>query len=604
MTINALPPLPVVVPFTVAAVLMAAAPYLSRRVIDLLSLTTTAAVAVLCALLLDRSLHGPIVYWFGGWPPRHGIALGIAFVIDPFGAALALLAAVLVLAGFVYSWRYFKEVGALYPALMLTFLGALNGFALTGDLFNLFVFFELMSVAAYALTAHKIEEEESLMGAFNFAVSNSVGSFLVLTGIALLYGRTGALNLAQIGAALHGHSADGLVRSAWVLISSGFAVKAALVPFHFWLADAHAVAPAPVCVLFSGVMVELGLYAVLRVYWTVFAEALSPSEDRLRPLLFAAGTLSAVLGGVLCFAQRHLKRLLAFSTVSHMGLFLIGAACLTADGLAGAGLYVLSHGFVKGGLFLCAGILLNRFASVDENRLRGRGAILGAVGVLFAVGGLALSGMPPFGTCSGKALVEEAAERLGHRWISAVFVLCSALTGGAVLRASASIFLGWGHDENKEAHTPKHEEKETEEGYRRTPFVMLAPAGVLLLLALGVGLWPVLAKEARRAAAVFQNQAAYSSAVFADSSPPPIADPDQPLPHGYLAGATSAGCAAAFALVALFAHRLPRPLRRLGSTGKPLLSILRTLHSGHVGDYVVWIVVGVAALGAIGMLAR
>ena len=482
---------------------------------------------------------------------------------------------------------------------MLTFLGAMAGFALTGDLFNLFVFFELMSVAAYALTATKIEEEESLMGAFNFAVSNSVGSFLVLTGIALIYGRTGALNLAQIGAALRNRSADGLVIAAWVLIASGFSVKAALVPFHFWLADAHAVAPTPVCVLFSGVMVELGLYAVLRVYWTAFAGPLGVHENGLRLLLLIAGTLSAVLGGVLCFAQRHLKRLLAFSTVSHMGLFLIGAACFTADGLAGVGVYILAHGFIKGGLFLCAGMVLNRFGSVDENRLRGRGGLLGWVGVLFAAGGLALSGMPPFGTCSGKALIEEAAERLGHRWVSAVFLVCSALTGGAVLRAAASLFLGWGHDLNEEAHTPKHEQKETEEKYQRAPLVMLAPAGVLLALALAVGLWPALANETRRAAAGFQDPARYASLVLAGRSPAGVAAAEEPPPRGYLMGSASALGAAALALLALFRHRLPHALRRIGRSGKALLSALHALHSGHVGDYVVWIVVGVAVLGGL-----
>jgi len=597
LTINTLPPFPVIVPFTVAALLMAGGKRLPRRVIDALTITTTTVVVLLCALLLARSLDAPFVYWFGGWQPRDGIVLGIDFVIDPVGGALALLAALLVLAGFVYSWRYFNEVGPLYPALMLTFLGAMAGFALTGDLFNLFVFFELMSVAAYALTATKIEEEESLMGAFNFAVSNSVGSFLVLVGIALIYGRTGALNLAQVGAALQGRPADGLVIAAWVLIASGFSVKAALVPFHFWLADAHAVAPTPVCVLFSGVMVELGLYAVLRVYWTAFAGTLAVHEDGLRIMLFVAGTLSAILGAVLCFAQRHLKRLLAFSTISHMGLFLIGAACFTADGLAGAGVYVLAHGFVKGGLFLCAGIVLNRFGSVDENRLRGRGRFLGWVNVLFAAGGLALSGMPPFGTCSGKALIEDAAERLGHGWVSVIFLVCSALTGGAVLRAAASLFLGWGHDLNKEAHTPKHEQKETDEKYQRAPLVMLAPVAALLLLALGVGLWPALLNEARRAAAGFQDPVRYASLVLSSRPPAVVSAPQEPPPHGYLMGAASALGAAALALLALFRHRLPHALRRLGRAGKPLLSALHAVHSGHVGDYVVWIVAGVAVLG-------
>lgn len=579
---------------------MAVGKHLPRRAIDILCLVTTAAVVVLCAMLLDASRQTLLVYWFGGWTPRGGIALGISFAIDPFGAGLALLSALLVLAGFLYSWRYFQEVGPLYPALMLTFLGAMCGFSLTGDLFNLFVFFELMSVAAYALTAHKIEEEESLMGAFNFAVSNSVGSFLVLTGIALIYGRTGALNLAQIGTTLQTMPLDGLLVAAWVLISCGFAVKAALVPFHFWLADAHAVAPTPVCVLFSGVMVELGLYAVLRVYWTMFAAPLAAHATGLRSFLLAAGTLSALLGGVLCFAQCHLKRLLAFSTVSHMGLFLIGASCLTADGLAGAGLYVLAHGCVKGSLFLCASILLNRFASVDENYLRGRGGILGWLGVIFAVGGLALSGMPPFGTCAGKALIEDAVKQLGYPWLSAVFVLSSALTGGAVLRASAAVFLGWGHTDNKDADTPQKEEKETEQKYRRTPLTMLLPAAVLLGLALGAGLWPTLANETRRAAARFQDSSAYVSAVLLDR---PFEKADSPVeepPHGYLAGTASTVGAAALALLMLFRQHWPFFVRSLGRIGNPALMVLRLVHSGHVGDYVVWIVVGVTVLGAVG----
>src|SRR5205807_1837295 len=139
------------------------------------------------------------------------------------------------------------------------FAAGMAGFALSGDLFNMFVFFELMSVAAYALTAYKVEEEPSLQAAFNFGVSNSIGSFLVLLGLALVYGRTGSLNLAELGHRLAlGHRHDGLVVAAFVLIVCGFLVKAAIVPFHFWLADAYAAAPAPVCVLFAGVMSDLG----------------------------------------------------------------------------------------------------------------------------------------------------------------------------------------------------------------------------------------------------------------------------------------------------------------------------------------------------------
>ena len=170
----------------------------------------------------------------------------------------------------VFAWRFFEAVGPTFHALILVFLGALIGFALTGDLFNMFVFFELMSVSAYALTAYRIERAASLQGALTFAVTNSVGAVMILFGIALLYGRTGALNLAQVGEALASRPSDGLVVTAFALITGGFLVKAAIVPFHFWLADAYAVAPTPAAIVFTGVMSDLGIYAVARIYLTVF----------------------------------------------------------------------------------------------------------------------------------------------------------------------------------------------------------------------------------------------------------------------------------------------------------------------------------------------
>src|SRR6185437_5021287 len=262
-----LAPLPVALPFLAAALLLATSPRLPRRLVDLIAIATAAMTMVVCAALLAASQRGLLVYWFGAWGPRNDVALGISFAIDPLGAGLALLAATLTTAAFVFSWWYFETVGALFHGIVLVFLGAMVGFALTGDIFNLFVFFELMSAAAYALTGQKIEDKSALEGAINFGITNSVGAFLTLLGIALLYGRTGALNLAQIGRALDHGVPQGLVITAFVLVAVGFLVKAAMAPFHFWLADAHAVAPTPACVLFSGVMVELGIYAVARIYW-------------------------------------------------------------------------------------------------------------------------------------------------------------------------------------------------------------------------------------------------------------------------------------------------------------------------------------------------
>src|ERR671930_545381 len=279
---DVLVPLPVAIPLVAAAGLTATGHFLGRRADDLVGIATAASATVISTLLILRSLDHDLVYWFGGWTPRHGIELGVAFDVEPLSAGLAALAGALMTASFVFAWRYFDEVGTLFHVLMLIFLSAMSGFALSGDLFNMFVFFELMSVCALALVGYAIEQREPLQGAINFAVTNTVGALLLLFGIGLVYGRTGALNLAHIGRALDGRSPDGLLLVAFALLLTGFLVKAGAVPFHFWLSDAYAVAPIPVCVVLSGVMSDLGLHAIARIYWPAFSGVFAAHTDDLR----------------------------------------------------------------------------------------------------------------------------------------------------------------------------------------------------------------------------------------------------------------------------------------------------------------------------------
>ena len=594
--------LPVALPLLVAAILVGLAPVCPRRAADTATLATAAVVTLLCLALLVRSLDEPVVYWFGGWTPRDGIALGVAFAVDPVGAALATLAGVLATAALTFSWRIFEAVRTLHHGLMLVFLAGIVGFCLSGDLFNMFVFYELFSVAAYALAGYRTTDPGSVRGALNFAITNSVGAILLLGGIALLYGRTGALNLAQLGQSLATGPADRLVVVAFLLLMVGFFVKAAVVPFHFWLADAYALAPTVVGVLFAGVVSELGLYAVARVYWTVFSAPLAETEG-LRGVLLLGAVTTALVGGVMCLLQHHLARMLAYATVSHVGLTLAGFALLGPAGAGGAVLYLVADGMVKGSLFISVGIIDHHLRDVDERRLAGRGRHLPWLAALMVAGALGLAGVPPFGTFLGKALMEEAAVETGLPWLIGLFVVVAALTSAALLRATGRVFFGLGRRRGAAAAAPRS----PDEAAVRHPHVhatQVVPAVGLLAGAVAVGLAPGIADAVQDAAGRFTDRPAYAAAVLQGAGDLARAGAHPPV---HLAGpallaALSALLGLGLALAALLPDRLPGRLRGgVARAWGPVAATLRGLHNGSIGDSVTWLVVGMSTFG--GLLA-
>lgn len=593
---SVLTPLPVAVPLVGAALMACLRKWLSRAMADSLGIAFAALTLAVAIALLLRAIHIPGVYWFGNWFPRGSVVLGISFVADPISTGLTVLASTLTLLSLVFSWRLVESGSNHFQPLMLIFLAAMCGFSLTADIFNLFVFFELMSTAAFALCGLKIAEPAPLQGSFNFAVTNTIAAFLILTGIALLYAVTGALNMAQIGLAL-GTRHDPLILFSFMLLTSGFFIKAAIVPFHLWLPDAHAVAPTPVCVLFSGLMVQLGLFAVARLRFVIFAQTFSLHESQIREILLFLGTLTILVGGFMCYAEHHLKRMLAFSTICHSGIMLLAIAIGGPAAFAAMMTYLLAHAFVKSGLFLSSGILLHRLRAVGERSLFGKGKTLPWTAILWFLGALGLAAAPPFLTMAGEGGISRTAEELGLSWVSWACLFGGTLTSAAVLRVGMRTFLGWGDEPITDEAAEVGELPETASDDQRIFWHQYLPAVTCVALSIVLMAIPNWLGVLREASVSFASQSStlhlvYTGVAAGQGSP---IDPEG-MGAAAMRGVLAFALAILLAATSVFRLRLRRQLR-IGAFLESGLRPLRIMQSGHPGDYVLWLTIGLATIG-------
>ncbi|MBR7828025.1 Fe-S-binding domain-containing protein [Actinospica sp. MGRD01-02] len=457
----ALLPLAVAIPLTGAVLAPLLARWTNKAALGGCLVTMACSLAVLI-LAAPRVFGGRIlVHYLGGWRPSGGTVLGIAFAADPFGLLIALVVAGVGLLLLLYTLSELGGLGARecggFACLFQLLLSALIGAALTGDLFDLFVWFQVAALSSYGLTGFFLERPIALEAAFKILVLTTMAGFTVFLGAGLLYAHTGALNLGQLHVRLAA-PAGVLDAVALGLLIAGFATKAALLPFHGWLADAHTAAPGPVSALFSGLMVILGLIGISRLALQVFPGSGLPVLGALMVL----GLATAVCGAALALAQDDFKRVLAYDTVSQMGVITVGFATGNAAGVTGAVYHLVNHALFKALLFLCAGAVVHRTGQTSLRALGGLAKRFPAVTVAFTVGAASIAGIPPFNGYVSLSLIHEGLTSSHQDVPYAVMLLAQLLTVAALGRAAwLAFYRPAEHAEDLDAPLQPHESLRT-----------------------------------------------------------------------------------------------------------------------------------------------
>jgi len=395
---------PQLLPLFVALPLAAAflIPLVSRLFRSAGEVLSVAVGALLLVLAIARLGAAPAVYRMGNWAPPFGINM----VSDALSNLMLLLISAVSLCVIVYALNYMKSYTArpkFYSLLMLMIAG-MDGVVLTGDVFNLYVFLEIAAISSYALVAFGTEDEE-LEAAFKYLVLGGVASSFILLGIAFLYSLTGTLNMAQLAQTLRGLPANHMVLLVSALFIAGFGLKAALVPFHAWLPDAHPSAPAPISAMLSGLLIKaLGVYALIRLFYSVFAMQVTHST-----ILIVLGLLSMVVGVFLAVGQWDFKRLLAYHSISQMGYVMLGIGLGTPLGIAAGIFHLINHGVFKSLLFLCSGAVESRTGTRNLKELGGLCRRMPVTSATCSIAALSISGVPPFNGFWSKLLIIVAA---------------------------------------------------------------------------------------------------------------------------------------------------------------------------------------------------
>ncbi len=488
---------PVVIPLVAAmCCLLAGKSLLSvRRLLGLGGITASLAAAIyMFVMAWDGTIF---TYGLGEWPMPYGIV----FVLDRLSATMVLLTNVLALFAYLYGLSGDDEEGAFFHFLFLMQITGINGAFLTGDMFNLFVFFEILLLTAYVLAVYG-GGADRLKGGMRYVFLNLIGSALFLIGVGVLYGITGTLNMADMAvkAAQVGPGDAMMLKAGAFLMMVVFSMKAAIFPLYFWLPKAYASVTAPVAAIYA-IMTKVGVYALIRTTILIFGDDRGFVTGLLDDYLLPLALLTLVMGTIGVAAARSLRLMVAYMVIASVGTILVGVGLYTPDGLSGSLYYMVHSTLISAGLFLLADMILNERGG-SKDRLEPGPVMPNIVllGMTFMIAMIIAAGLPPMSGFLGKVFIlSAAADTRWHELAWIVMLTGSFFTLVAAARAGSMLF--W------KTNTAPAGERTRAQRY-------LPVAGILLVLLLWVGFAGPISEHMDRTAAQAFETSNYIQAVM------------------------------------------------------------------------------------------
>ncbi len=474
---NSLIPIFIIVPLATAFLIMILGKFIQgfQKTITPLILLFLTVLSFYC-LLKNYSDS----YAIGGWEPVKNIPIAIYLVMDGFSILLLTIISLIGFLASFYSISYISKFTSEnnFYALLCLMIAGMNGVVLSGDLFNLFVFLEISVISSYALVAFGTEKEE-LEASFKYQVLGGIASFIILFAIGLIYWRTKTLNIADVSTLLTSQQTNIFDIFVQILLISGFGLKAAMMPFHAWLPDAHSSAPSPISAMLSGVLIKaVGIYVIIRLFFNMFI-----ASEEIAILITTLGTISMVIGVLLAIGQWDIKRLLAYHSISQMGYVVLSIGIgliLMARGtrpavavlaIAGGLFHMVNHAVFKGLLFLNAGAIEHRIHTRNLKEMGGLSKDMPATSATSFVASMSISGIPPFNGFFSKLIIIIAAIQAKFYLVAFLAVVVSIITLASFMKFQRYAFF------NKKEYSKTLKIKEV-------PFPMIFSMAIMGILCL------------------------------------------------------------------------------------------------------------------------